>query len=202
MRPASLRPFILALLALAALIAAAAQALEAQAAIVVTGSSEFDDTDYGVSGRLAWNLSSLIGLEGEATFYPRDYPESVPITRNRLEALFGATAGPRLGRVRPFARLRAGVTRFAVAPAPIACVAIFPPPLGCIVAGGATMGTLDAGGGLELNATRRTFVRVDAGDRMLKYPGPSITLDRAASRRRESFFGHDVRVAFGAGIRF
>lgn len=51
-------------------------------------------------------------------------------------------------------------------------IAIFPPPLACQMAGGDTLFVLDIGGGVEFQTTDRTFVRVDLGDRAVKYPGP------------------------------
>jgi hypothetical protein len=56
------------------------------------------------------------------------------------------------------------------------------------------------GGGVELFPTSRVVVRVDAGDRMLKYPGP--VFDSSRTVRDRDFFSHDLRLAFGAGLRF
>jgi len=77
---------------------------------------------------------------------------------------------------------------------------IYPPPLSCELAAGRTLPVFDVGGGVEVSATRRTFVRVDAGDRLVKYPGPVI--DNNRTRQDEPFFGHDFRFAVGAGLRF
>lgn len=58
----------------------------------------------------------------------------------------------------------------------------------------------DIGGGVEVFATRRTFVRIDAGDRLLRYPGP--VFDNKRRRREDAFVSHDFRFAGGAGLRF
>jgi hypothetical protein len=163
-------------------------------------SSEFDSTDLGVGGRAAWHPVPLVGVEGEVAFYPGDLGERVAFSGSRVEGLFGATVGPRLGRVRPFAKLRPGFLRFGEAPQPIACVLIFPPPLRCTLAGGRTLFALDAGGGVEWIASERTFVRVDAGDRIVRYPVP--TIDSSGAVQSESFHGHDFRFTLGAGVRF
>ena len=168
--------------------------------VVSTMSSEFDTTDIGVSGRVGWRPASIFGVEGEATWYPGDLPDGTAISRGRVEALFGVTAGPTLGRIRPFARVRPGVVRFQPAPDPIACILIFPPPLGCVLASGRTMFAFDVGGGIEVLPTDRTLVRVDVGDRLVRYPGPSFTSDRSV--RTEGFFGHDLRISVGGGLRF
>ena len=51
-----------------------------------------------------------------------------------------------------------------------------------------------------MNATARTFLRVDVADRILKYPGP--TFDANFERRDEGFFGHALRFTIGGGVRF
>jgi hypothetical protein len=171
---------------------------EVGAQVPVVNSGEFDDDDIGIGGRFSWHPSVLVGFEGEIDVYPRDFPAShIPFARSRTEGLFGGTAGPVLGRWRPFARLRPGFVKYRRAP--IVCILIFPPPLECALASGRTLFALDVGGGVELFATGRTFVRVDAGARFLRYP---VAFDNNRVAHREPFFGHDLRVAFGGGMRF
>jgi hypothetical protein len=118
-----------------------------------------------------------------------------------VEGLFGVTAGVAFGRIRPFARLRPGFVDVHESPAPFPCILIYPPPLACALSSGRTLFALDAGGGVEVALTPRTFVRVDLGDRLVRYPGPVFETDPRRIRER-SFFGHDFRVATGAGLRF
>ena len=167
---------------------------------IVGDLGQFDRADVGLGGRLAWHPTGLIGIESEISLYPRDFPDQVPFSRGRVEGLFGVTVGPRFDRVRPFARLRPGFLRIREAPRPYACILIYPPPLSCNLALGRTIAAFDIGGGVEISATRRTFVRVDAGDRLLKYPGPVI--DNNRTRQDDSFFSHDFRFAVGAGFQF
>lgn len=161
-------------------------------------SGEFDTTDVGVGARIAWR-TGWFGVEAEFDGYPGDFPGGAAFSSGRMEGLFGATVGPRIGRVRPFARLRPGFMTFQQAPDPFGCIAIFPPPLSCTLAAGRTVFAFDAGGGIEISATPRTFLRVDAGDLLVKYPGPTTDQD---FDRRESFFSHDFRFAAGVGFRF
>ena len=163
-------------------------------------SSQFDDSDHGIGGRLAWRPGNWIGLESELVLYPSDFPDQVAFSRRRIEGLFGATFGPTLGRARPFVKLRSGFLKVQEAPKPFACIAIFPPPLACQLGAGDTLPAFDLGGGLEWFATKRTFVRIDAGDQILKYPGPVFDADRNV--RDEGFFSHNLRFAVGAGLRF
>ena len=163
-------------------------------------SSEFDGTDVGVGGRLSWRPTALLGIDGEFTWYPGELADEEAFSGGRVEGLFGGTIGPRLGRVRPFAKLRPGFVTFRAASEPIACILIFPPPLTCTLAAGQTVFALDIGGGVEWFPSGRTVIRVDAGDRALRYPSPVIDSDGTV--RDESFFSHDFRFAVGGGWRF
>ena len=163
-------------------------------------SGQFDGADVGFGGRVSWYPVGSLGIESEITFYPSEFPDAGPFSRSRVEALFGVTAGPQFGRVRPFARLRAGFLNVREAPQPFACILIYPPPLSCTLASGRTLAAFDIGGGVEAFATPRVLLRIDAGDRLLKYPGPVIDNNRMG--QDDSFFSHDFRFAVGAGLRF
>ncbi len=177
--------------------AAAQGRFEIGAQVVSVRSSEFDRADTGIGGRFSWHPIDVIGAEAEMTFYPGDFPDRSPFSRSRIEGLFGVTVGPRLGSVRPFAKLRPGFVTFRGQP--VACILIFPPPLSCVLAEGHTVFALDIGGGIELFAGPRTLIRVDAGDRLMKYPGPSFRDGRVA---QDDFFSHDFRMSAGAGVKF
>jgi hypothetical protein len=163
-------------------------------------SSQFDETDIGLGGRFSWNPVALLGLESEVNFYPSDFPDRGPFSRGRVEGLFGATVGPRVGPLRPFAKVRSGFLNVERASRPFACILIFPPPLSCQLGGGRTLLEFDLGGGLELFPTRGAFARVEIGDGILKYPGPVLDSKRVV--RSDSFFSHNFRFAAGAGLRF
>ncbi len=168
--------------------------------LAVVNSSEFDKTDVGVGGLLSWRPGGWFGADAELTFYPSDFADVPVFSASRTEGLFGITVGPHIGPVRPFVKVRPGFVRFAEAPEPFPCIAIFPPPLVCQLAAGHTGFALDIGGGIEFQTTARTFVRVDAGDRAVKYPGPVIETDGTV--QDESFFSHDFRFQIGGGLRF
>ena len=173
--------------------------LEIGAQVPTSFSSEFDTADVGAGARLAWRASRWLGVEAEINLYPRNFPGRNAFSGGRVEGLFGPTLGPRLGRVRPFGKLRPGFLQVQQAPDPVACIAIFPPPLACTLAAGRSMFALDVGGGVEVFATPRTLFRVDAGDLMVRYPGPARNRDLV---QRDSFFSHDFRFAAGVGFRF
>jgi hypothetical protein len=179
---------------------AAAQTFDLGGHVSFVSSGEFDDTSIGVGGRVAWYPSSWLGAEAEFTVYPGDFPGDVPaISSSQTEGLFGVTVGPRLGWVRPFVRFRPGFLAMAEAPRPFACILIFPQPLACRLAVGETLPVMDLGGGIQFGS-RGVFLRVDVGDRMVRYPGPVFDGDRQL--RDEDFWGHDFRLAVGAGFGF
>lgn len=169
--------------------------------VVSARSGEFDAVDLGFGGRVSWRPTSILGLETELNLFPQHFPDGRPFSGRRLEALFGVTADvPVTGRLRPFARFRPGVVSVAESPEPFACILIYPPPLVCTLASGRTLLAVDFGGGVDLTTSPRTFVRVDVGDRMLRYPGPAFDADRVIHDR--SFFVHEFRLAAGGGVRF
>jgi hypothetical protein len=201
------RRIVITLIAIATLTAAtsamaqpAAGQFQVGGHIATARSGEFEETDVGFGGRIAWLTSRLVSVEAELTHYPSDYPDGVAFSGARWEGLFGLTVGWTFDRVRPFAKLRPGFLNIKEAPEPIACIAIFPPPLACTLAAGQTLFALDLGGGVDVSLTPRTFIRVDAGDRLVRYKGPVFDQNRTV--REDAFFGHDFRFAAGAGVRF
>ena len=173
--------------------------LGGQAAWVRAG--QFDATDAGFGARVAWLPIPLLGLEAELNLYPGEFPGDRAFSGARVEGLFGTTIGVALDRFRPFARVRAGFVDVREAADPFACILIYPPPLECALAAGRTLAAVDLGGGIDIPVTARTFVRIDVGDRLVRYPAP--VFESSPRRIREDpFFGHDFRLATGAGLRF
>lgn len=163
--------------------------------------SEFNGVDYALGGRLTWKPVPILGVETELTWYPAEFPgEANAFTDDRLEGVVALTAGPQFGRLRPFVRAGAGFLKSTGAPAPFPCIAIFPPPLSCVLAAGQTLPTLEIGGGVEISTSGSTFLRFDAVDRILKYPGP--TFGPADEISENGFFGHAFKFTFGGGWRF
>lgn len=167
-------------------------------------SSEFDGADLGFGGLFIWHpaRARFIATEAEANIYPSSLAvgNGSPYSRRRIEALFGVTAGPTLGRVRPIAKFRPGFVWIERAPGALACPAIYPPILSCELAGGKIVLATDVGGGVEVFPTPRTMFRFDLGDRMMAYPGPAI--DASGHAHPSTFYEHELRFNVGAGVRF
>jgi len=194
--------------ALTVIVAAAAFAqptenrkLEISGQLAVNDLEELETTDVGFGGRLGIRVAPLFTFEGELNLFPSDIPDEVPVTSLRLEGLFGVKVGPRFDRFSLFGKVRPGFVRFGEAPEPIACILIFPPPLSCVLAEGKTLLALDLGGGIELYPTERSLLRFDVSDLVLQYPGPVFNRDREAFTEG-GFWGHNLRLAVGAGFRF
>jgi hypothetical protein len=183
---------------------AAAQAperrFEAAASVAVASTSQFDETEVGIGGRFGWRPMSLFGIEVEMTHYPGDYPDGFAFSRARWEGFFGGTFGPRLGPIRPYARVRPGFLTYREAPESFACITVFPPPLTCTLAPGATVLAIDIGGGIEVSLSDRSFLRVDVGDRALRFEGPVFDTDFRESV--DGLWSHGFRLAAGGGVRF
>jgi hypothetical protein len=178
-----------------------AQSLEAGIHFASSGWSEFDGVDRGVGGRLAWNATPRLDVDADLTWYPAEYPsDSVAFSGSRVEGLFGASYALLVDRVRPFVRASGGFLRSSEAPEGFPCIAIFPPPLNCLMAAGHTMPALEFGGGLEIDATDRAFVRVNAGARLLRYPGPAFQ-NGLSEIRDDNFWGTALRFTIGVGYR-
>jgi len=125
----------------------------------------------------------------------------VPASQSRTAALFGIKAGWRAQGFGVFGKLRPGLIRFSEAEGGYACVTtlIWPPPLECIISGGSTRFALDFGGVIEFYPSRRTSIRLDLGDTMIRMPGPAWT---KAVPQMSDFNVHNLQMNIGVGFRF
>ena len=154
--------------------------------------TEFDRTDPGVGGRIAYNLNKHIALEGEFNFLPRDSFFS----NNRTQGLFGVKAGWRADKFGVFGKARPGFVHFSERTT--LCAAVFPAPLSCTV-GGTTPFAFDLGGVFEIYTSRHIVVRFDGGDTMIRYQRFFGTANDGAS---EHFVSHNPQFSVGVGYRF
>ena len=155
--------------------------------------SDADVTDSGIGGRVGWNVTNLLAIEGVADIFPAGSGDVVRGGRK-----FHVLAGPRLtfrgAAVGLFGRTRVGAARLGEGRAFRVCIAIFPPPESCFAA--ETRLAFDVGGGLEVYPSPRTSLRVDLGS--------LITRLGDASQRfgRRSGYASDFQFSAGAGFRF
>jgi hypothetical protein len=129
--------------------------------------SESYPTESGFGGRVGYNVNSHLAVEAEVNFFPRD--EFLEGGR-KVQGLFGVRAGKRFERVGVYAKARPGFMRFGrgdfhVRPGFI-CIDPF---TDCFVSEPTTNFAFDAGGVVELYPSKKTFVRFDAGDTMVRF---------------------------------
>lgn len=158
--------------------------------------SELKDTDVGFGGRATFNLNSHVAVEGELNFFPRDLDNH---RGNRLQGLFGVKAGQRWEKLGLFAKARPGFMRFGESSQPVFCAAILPQPLTCLLARGKTEFALDLGGVAEFYPSKRTVVRFDLGDTLIRYRGP---FGRPGGGTANNLTSHNLQFNVGFGFRF
>ena len=150
------------------------------ASLAIPTSSENHATDYGLGGRIGYNLSRNFALEAEGNFFPRDRDVQ---GGQKIQGLFGVKAGKKFDKVGVFAKARPGFIRFEKGDYRLGtggCIAIFPPPLGCFQPVAKTNFAFDVGGVLELYPSARTIIRFDAGDTIIRFGQRTVAASNPA----------------------
>ena len=173
----------------------------------------------GVGARLGYSLNRYLTVEAEVNLFPRDRGEFDPdFTGGRkVQGLFGAKAGRRFESVGVFAKARPGFVHFRRGDLRqregIACILEVPPPLGCYEGTGRTDFAVDIGGVFELYPSKRTIVRFDVGDTILRTgehlvpvivsspPGDPIPA-RGVVGGAPAKTTHNLQASVGFGFRF
>jgi hypothetical protein len=135
--------------------------------------NENSNTNYGFGGRFGYKLSKYFTLEAEANFFPHD---GVLDGGKKSQAFFGVKAGKRFENFGVFAKARPGFVNYSRGDYQFAgpCITVFPPPIGCYQPVGQTNFAIDLGGVFEYYPSRRTIIRFDAGDTMVRLPARNV----------------------------
>lgn len=162
--------------------------------------NDIDDTVYGGGARAGYNFSKHWSADVEINVFQRP-PTSDPATRGRwVQGLFGVKATKRRERIGVFLKARPGFMRFD------GVAALFTDSNGKLQVGlifDNTYFALDLGGGVELYPTRRTIVRFDAGDLLIRYTNrPPSDFDPVSNARRRVSVGNNFQFEAGFGFRF
>jgi hypothetical protein len=177
-------------------------------------------TQTGFGGRFGYNLTNNLALEGELNFIPKansfNQPDAFSDGRS-LEGLFGLKAGKRFKKVGVFGKARPGflyATKGDLQGNPRAlCPAVFPPPVGCFETTSKNSFAFDLGGVVELYPTKRTIIRFDVGDTIIRLdqrnvsavlnPQPgSLQASRLVVISVPAETTHNLQVNAGIGFRF
>ena len=165
----------------------------------------FPRREFGFGGRVSYNLNSHFAVEGEINFFPRDFRKfTTNFTGGRMtEGLFGLKAGLRRNKFGIFGKVRPGFESSGGATFPRFPNGNGPDPLNPFgfETKRATQFALDVGGVAELYPSRRTIVRFDVGDTIVRYPGILFT-NSNGSLTTETVYSHSLQFSAGFGFRF
>jgi outer membrane protein with beta-barrel domain len=184
--------------------------------VVISSSRELQP---GFGGRIGYNITNNIGVEAEVNFFPGAGSFSVPDQfkgGHKIQGLFGVKAGKRLEKVGIFGKARPGflyASKADLEPRPgILCIAIFPPPAGCSQTTSKTNFAFDVGGVVEVYPTKRTILRFDAGDTIIRLsertvsatlnPAPRLSPSYVTAIRVPAETTHNFQGSIGFGFRF
>ena len=197
---------ILPSLLLIALVSAPAQAQTFQRGIEVGGQvvmsrlAEDAPVSTGFGGRLTFDLSRWVALDGEFSFFPKDdlpqqFFDAPPVAslvyqRDRIEGLAGIKVGYRAERFGVFAKARPGFSRLF--DKGVGCDGDLCPLILVAVPEYKTAFAFDLGGVVEFYPTSRIVARFDLGDVMIKQREKNVQLSST----------HNLTSRFGIGFRF
>jgi hypothetical protein len=145
-------------------------------------------SDKGVGARFTYNMTRNIALEAEVNLFSTSTSENIFRELQQIrQGLFGIKAGKRGERVGVFGKARPGFIHYGKV-SPVLCVTT----VGVFDCSFPTNNfAFDAGGVLELYPTRRTIVRFDGGDTIIRRSiigGTKVT--------------HNFQLSAGFGVRF
>jgi Outer membrane protein beta-barrel domain len=153
-----------------------------------------DVTSIGGGGRLTFNLTRHMALEGELNYFPGAGFYDV----RRFQGQFGVKSGLRYDRFGVFGKVRPGFvkTEFDV---PVFCIQAPCPPINVEDTGF----SLDLGGVVEFYPSRRVTVRFDVGDTIINNREPVYILASGLfGLPTRNFATHNLQLGAGVGFRF
>jgi hypothetical protein len=163
-----------------------------------------DVTEPGFGGRLTYNVNRKIAFEAEGSLFPNKNIFNGLGQGRALQAQFGVKAGKRFSKFGVFGKFRPGLLSLGEVfiNEPGATVVIFGTTIPNARIGRRTHFTTDVGGVLEFYPTRKTIVRFDAGDTIVRF-GSHFEYDPLNFPelvRRSTRFRHNLQIT--AGIAF
>src|SRR5262249_32869647 len=145
----------------------------AQFSVIGRGAGS-DVTNIGGGGRLTFNLTRYLALEGELNYFP----SASFIDLRRFQGQFGVKTGLRFRRFGGFGKVRPGFinTKYdvqtfclqTVCPPNGVCIQVFLPACSPITVDDTRL-SLDVGGVLEFYPSKRVTVRFDVGDTVINH---------------------------------
>ena len=208
---------VVLLLSLAAAPAARAQPgperLEVAANLSLLRVSDFGSTNAGIGGRVSFDLTNHVAVEGDVEYLPKDRitsseyripgvnPFRLYHDRHRTTALFGVKIGTRTSRFGAFGKVRPGFTHLRRTGnggclGDVECPGIFAAIDFVAASEYRTEFAFDVGGGVEFYPTGRTVARIEVGDTIIRHS------DIVELPCYEACTSHNVASRIGFGWRF
>jgi len=146
---------------------------------------DFSITDSGVGGRVTYNLSDNIGIEGELNFFPQKRSTSLTafplfVDSTRTQGLFGVKTGLRSEKAGIFGKFRPGFVHFGES--------------GVVPGQSFTQFAMDVGGVFELYPSRSVALRFDVGDTVIRFTNPNLV--------SSTFNSNNLQISTGVAFRF
>jgi len=168
----------------------------AQFSVLGRGTGPFFDraTSIGGGGRLTFNLTRYLALEGELNYFPGAGFNDV----RRFQGQFGVKSGLRFDRFGVFGKVRPGFvnTKSEIL---VFCILGPCPP----IVEKDTGFSMDLGGVVEFYPSRRTTVRFDVGDTIINRREPLyFPVDGFFALPTSNFATHNLQLSAGVGFRF
>lgn len=162
-------------------------------------------TEAGFGGRVTYNINDNIAVEGEANFFPNKNVFGYLGQGRAVQAQFGVKAGRRYEKFGVFGKARPGLLAvgdvFSYRPGLFATMFGFTYLTGEFAR--ATHFTTDLGGVLEFYPSKKTMVRFDAGDTIVRF-GPHYEPDLnnyTQLVKRPARVKHNFQLTAGVGFR-
>lgn len=156
----------------------------------------------GVGGRFTYNVTANLALEAELNFFPGDDNGSNTNEQGGriTEGLFGLKAGKRFEKFGIFGKFRPGFVSFGHAFIARDIRLINADPFAPSNDGRLTHFATDVGGVVEFYPSRRTIMRFDLGDTIIRYGQQNFIGFFGQSSPNPGFTRHNLQ--FGAGVSF
>jgi Outer membrane protein beta-barrel domain len=164
-----------------------------------------NNTEPGFGGRITYNFTNKLAAEAEINFYPNHNVFRAVGEGRALQGQFGIKVGKRFKKFGIFVKARPGFLSigkvFSYEPGSTADISGFV--IRDAHIGRKTHLTMDVGSVLELYPSRRTVVRFDAGDTIVRYGRSFEPLDFSNQLgSRPAFITHNFQLTAGVALRF
>ncbi len=165
----------------------------------VSGTNE----QAGFGTRVTYNLFPILAFEAEGDFFPSNAPETQQRGGRVFAVLAGAKAGWRFRNVGIFAKARPGIINFSNSQVVTTGIQSNGIPFFAAYPGAHhTDLALDLGAVLEVNTSRRTMVRVDVGEMLVRYLEHSYPIPTTSGAVfRPGVVGNSLLVTVGFSYR-